>query len=38
MPSDESFLDDEHSGDVVCGYLTAEQVEYYIRKIGSMSA
>ncbi len=38
MPSDESFLDEEHSGDVVCGYLTAEQVEHYIRKIGAMGA
>ncbi len=36
MPSDESFLDEEHSGDSVCGYLTAEQVERYIRKIGEM--
>lgn len=38
MPSDESFLDEEHSGDPVCGYLTAEQVEHYIRKIGAMGA
>ena len=38
MPSEESFLDDEHSGDSVCGYLTAEQVEHYIRKIGAMGA
>lgn len=38
MPSSESFFDDEHSGDSVCGYLTADQVSYYIKKIGGLGA
>lgn len=36
MPSDPSFLDEEDSGDTVCGHLTHERVSYYIEKIGSL--
>lgn len=33
MPSDSNLFDDNDSGDSVCGYLTAERVKYYIKKI-----
>lgn len=31
-----SLLDDEDSGDDICGYCDAEKVKYYINKIGNM--
>ena len=36
MPSEESMLEGDHSGDTVAGYLTADDVMFYINKIGSL--
>ena len=36
MPSDVTTLDEMDSGSGVVGYLDADRVQYYIRKIGAL--